>query len=137
MCEAKIIGEPGVPITKQEQIKVQNSKHCRASPRFPPDAFPSLKGACLVSGSEVKLINISKGGALLESAERLSPSTRISLRLITAEGIIQLYGQILRSTICRLNGGLWCRSAVAFDKEFPLQTGSSTADSPPDARAPS
>ena len=92
--------------------------------------FPSLKGAYLVSGSEVNLINISRGGALLESAERLAPSTRISLRLITTEGIKQLYGQILRCSISHLNGGLRYRSAVSFEQEFPLQTVNTAAELP-------
>ncbi len=106
-----------------ETYKVQ-----RSSPRFPPTAYPALKGACLVSGSEVKLINISKGGALLECSERLAPRTRISLRLITTGGIIQLYGQVLRSTITHINGGMLYRSAVAFEREFPLQAQSAPAE---------
>ncbi len=117
----------GAPKGKRGKDKGQNCEDRRSSPRLSPEAYPSLKGACLVSGSEVKLINISKGGALLESVERLSPSTRISLRLITTEGVIQLYGQILRSTISHLNGGLRYRSAVSFEQEFPLQTVNATA----------
>ena len=109
----------------------------RSSPRFAPTAFPSLKSACLVSGSEVKLINISKGGALLECGERLAPSTRVSLRFITSGGVIQLYGQVLRSTISHLDGGLRYRSAVAFEQDFPLQPESDPAERQPEAKAAS
>ncbi len=120
-----------MPRAGKEQIREQDCDDRRASPRLPPDAFPDLKGACLVSGSAVRLINISRGGALLESTERLSPSTRISLRLITTNGVLQLYGQILRSTISHLNGGLRYRSAVAFEQEFPLQAVGVPASSRP------
>lgn len=109
----------------------------RSSPRFAPTAFPSLKSACLVSGSEVKLINISKGGALLECGERLAPRTRVSLRFITSGGVIQLYGQVLRSTISHLDGGLRYRSAVAFEQEFPLRPESLPSEPQPEAKAPS
>ncbi len=124
-----------MPKGKKGQNKGQNYEDRRSSPRLSPEAFPALKGACLVSGSEVKLINISKGGALLESVERLSPSTRISLRLITTEGVVQLYGQILRSTISHLNGGLRYRSAVSFEQEFPLSTIDATAASTSEAES--
>ncbi|HYK90265.1 MAG TPA: PilZ domain-containing protein [Acidobacteriota bacterium] len=115
--------------SKKGYHKEPNYEDRRSSPRLPPAAFPSLKGVCLVSGTEVVLINISKGGALLECAERLAPSTRVSLRVITSEGIIQLYGQILRSTISHLNGGLRYRSAVAFEQEFPLQPEATPSES--------
>jgi hypothetical protein len=82
----------------------------------------------------VNLINISKGGALLECGVRLAPSTRVGLRFITSAGIIQLHGQILRLTIFHLNGGLRYRSAVAFEQEFPLQPENATAESQPEAK---
>ncbi len=108
----------------------------RSSPRFPPAAFPSLKSACLASGAEVNLINISRGGALLECCERLAPSTRVSLRCITSEGVIQLHGQILRSTISHVSGGLRYRSAVSFEKEFPLQPENAIAESQSEVKHP-
>ncbi len=110
----------------------QTYKVQRTSPRFPPSAFPSLKSACLASGSEVKLINISKGGALLECRERLAPRTRVSLRFITSVGVIPLCGQILRSTVTHVDGGLLYRSAVAFEREFPLEAEYSPAETKSD-----
>jgi hypothetical protein len=112
----------------------------RTSPRLPPSAIPALKSISLSSGPEVVLINISRGGALLESDRRLRPSTKICLRLVTAEAVHQVWGRVLRSQVSRLAGGLHYQSAVAFDQELALlaavtentlvQTTSSTMEPP-------
>jgi hypothetical protein len=93
----------------------------RTSPRLPPEAFPSLSGAYLRGGSSVDLIDISAGGALVECEERLAPSTKICLKVVTTEGAFMLQGRILRSTISQLKGVPRYRSGIAFDQEFPLQ----------------
>ncbi len=95
----------------------------RTSPRLPPSAIPSLKSISLSSGPEVVLINISRGGALLESDRRLRPSTKICLRLVTAETVHQVWGRVLRSQVSGLVGGLHYQSAVAFDQELALLAG--------------
>jgi len=93
----------------------------RASRRFPPEAFPSLNGAFLRSGISVKLINISSGGALVESEERLAPNTKICLKISAAEGTFVLQGRIIRSTISQLHGGPRYSAGIAFNNKFPLQ----------------
>jgi hypothetical protein len=125
-----------VPKNRRSSESRENYVERRTSPRLPPTAFPALKSACLSSGSEVTLINISKGGALLESVDRLAPSTRISLRVITTEGILILQGKILRCMISHLNGGLRYRSAVAFDQEFPLRTEEDLSDTQAEKETP-
>jgi hypothetical protein len=92
----------------------------RTSCRKPPSAIPTLKKLCLSSGLEVQLINISRGGALIESNNRICPTTTICLRMVTAEGVYQLFGRVLRSRVCGLGAGLRYQSAVAFHNEFPL-----------------
>jgi hypothetical protein len=67
----------------------------------------------------MKVVNISRGGALLESEVRLPPGTRIVLRVVTIEGVIQITGQVLRSSISSLKGTPKYQSAVAF--ENPLR----------------
>ena len=93
----------------------------RASPRLPPEAFPSLKGTFLSSGASVEFINISSGGALVESEERLAPNTKIRLKITSTEGTFMLQGRILRSTISQLKGTPRYRCGIAFDDKFPLQ----------------
>ncbi len=90
----------------------------RKWPRFTPEQVPSLKGITSNQGAELQVINISRGGALLETRMRLAPGTRIMLKVVTVEGVIQIAGQVLRSSISSLEGAPKYQSAVAF--ESPL-----------------
>jgi len=105
---------------KKDSVLVGHAER-RTSPRLPPEAFPALNGAFLRGGASVKLIDISSGGALVESEERLTPNTKICLKITTIEGTFMLQGRILRSTISQLQGGPRYRSGIAFDDKFPLQ----------------
>ena len=109
-----------MPRKKKSGVLLGNAER-RASPRLSPDAFPSLNGAYLRGGASVELIDISTGGALVESEERLTPNTKISLKIATTEGTFLLQGRIVRSTISQLKGGPRYRSGIAFDNRFPLQ----------------
>jgi len=101
--------------------QIKNHDERRASPRLPPSAIPSLKGVKLVAGPEVRLVNISRGGALIESEARLSPGSNLCLRLVTAESVYLLKGQVLRSKVASLAGaGLRYQSAVSFVEEFSI-----------------
>ena len=55
----------------------------RRAPRFDASAIPSLKSARQIGGPEIKLIDISRGGALIEIQERLLPGTNFALQLVT------------------------------------------------------
>lgn len=105
---------------KKDNVFIAHAER-RASPRLPPEAFPSLNGAFLRSGASVELIDISSGGALVESEERLAPNTKICLKITTDKGTLTLHGRILRSIISQLKGTLRYRSGIAFDDKFPLQ----------------
>jgi len=71
-------------------------------------------------GCEAQVINISRGGILLDTEVRLRPQMKILLKLITSEGVIKMDGQILRSSISSLNGVPRYRSAIAFDHPFHM-----------------
>jgi hypothetical protein len=93
----------------------------RRSHRFPPQAIPGLKAVHLGTGPEVELVNISRGGALLESTTRLPPSTNICLRLVAGASSFVLRGRILRSHVAGYLGNmLKYQSAISFSQEFSL-----------------
>jgi PilZ domain len=101
--------------------QIKNYDERRGSPRLPPSAIPALKGVKLVAGPEVRLVNISRGGALIESEARLSPGSNLCLRLVTAESVYLLKGQVLRSRVASLAGaGLRYQSAISFSEEFSI-----------------
>lgn len=91
----------------------------RLYPRLAPSAVPALKSVSFSQGDEVNVVDISRGGILLETEVRLRPQMKILLKLVTSEGILKVDGHILRSSICSLKKIPLYKSAIAFDK--PLE----------------
>jgi hypothetical protein len=110
--------------------KAKSHAERRSAARLPKEAFPSLSGAFLRGDSSVELIDISSGGALIETDERLIPNTNICLKVVTTEGSFMLRGRVLRSMISQLKGGPRYRSGIAFDQEFPLHAPDSAEAAP-------
>jgi hypothetical protein len=88
--------------------------------RVRPDDHNRL-AATLASGSDIRLIDLSRGGAQFECDRRFLPNATVSLRLLTSDGQVLVTGRVVRSRIVRLaSGGLGYLVAMAFAK--PLQT---------------
>lgn len=87
--------------------------------RVRPDDHNKLT-ATLASGSDIRLIDLSRGGAQFECERRFLPNASVSLRLRTRDGEVLVTGRVVRSRIVRLvSGGLGYLVGVAFAK--PLQ----------------
>ena len=88
--------------------------------RIRPDENNRL-AATLASGSDIRLIDLSKGGAQFECDRRFLPNATVSLRLLTRDGEVLVTGRVVRSRIVRVvSGGLGYLVAMAFSK--PLQS---------------
>jgi hypothetical protein len=122
----------------------------RAYPRRPPSVIPHLKAVRIVAGPEAKLINISRGGALIETDARLAPKSLICLRIVTAEAILMLKGKVVYSRTAVLGSStIRFHSAMQFDEEFLLadsqfadertasESASTPGAAPPQAAEPS
>jgi len=101
------------------EIKLFSGPGTRQWPRFNISDVPSIKGVRSSAGSRIKIINISRGGALLQTWRHQVPGTRIRLKVETTEGITQLNSIALRSSVFATNGILRYQVAVAFN--CPLQ----------------
>lgn len=100
--------------------------------RVRPDDRNRL-AATLASGSDIRLIDLSRGGAQFECDRRFLPNATVSLRLLTSDGQVLVTGRVVRSRIVRqASGGLGYLVAVAFTK--PLQN--DLGDDGPAASAP-
>ena len=88
--------------------------------RLKPAAVPFLKSVAFNQGFEAQVVNISRGGILLETDVRLRPQMKILLKLVTTEGVIKMEGQIIRSSISSLNGVPRYQSAIAFEHPFHM-----------------
>lgn len=70
-------------------------------------------------GYEVVLVDVSAGGALVETARRLLPGSFIELHLASAARAMSVRGRVIRCTVSRLRpASVWYRGAIKFDREL-------------------
>ena len=98
----------------------KNIVNRRKAPRFDASAIPSLKSVHLDEGPEIKLINISRVGALIEIQERMLPGSRVSLKFVTSEMVHFIDGRIVRCNVDSIDKVFSCQCAIAFDKDFTI-----------------
>ena len=82
-----------------------------------------LRGLRLRPGLDVALVNLSAGGALVETPTRLRPGVRTVLRLTGAVGRWTVSGLVSRSWVAAVarEHGVVYRGALVFDEaiDFP------------------
>ena len=67
-------------------------------------------------GREASLLDVSAGGALVETTYRLLPGSPIQLHIATNERRVSVRGGVLRSAVVGVRAtGMWYRSAIGFD----------------------
>lgn len=109
----------------------------RAFHRLKPTEVGGLEAARLTSGAEIKLIDLSKGGAQFESDRRFLPNATVSLRLVTRDSAFVVHGRVVRSRIVRLaSGGLGYNVAVAFNEVLDDLITEPAAGQPADTAEP-
>lgn len=70
-------------------------------------------------GHDVALVDVSAGGALVESAHRLLPGAPIELYLATSGGTVSIRGCVVRCVVARLRAaGVWYHGAIRFDRDL-------------------
>ena len=92
----------------------------RRWPRLKPADLPFIKKVEFSKGSKIEIINISRGGLLLETESRLGPDLKIQAKIVTTEGIFEVEGTTLRSSVFSLKGAPRYRTAVVFKEPFEL-----------------
>jgi PilZ domain len=79
-----------------------------------------IVSACVRPGHRARLIDVSAGGALIETSHRLLPGTSVELQVETGTDRASIRGQVLRCAVVRVRPTWVCyRSAVAFDRYLP------------------
>ena len=106
----------------------------RVYKRLRPEQVGNL-AARLASGAEIKLVDLSRGGAQFETDRRFLPNSTVSLRLVTHDATFVVHGRVVRSRIVRLDsGGLGYNVAVAFNEVLQhlieIESSASTATEP-------
>jgi hypothetical protein len=71
-------------------------------------------------GYDVAVLDVSAGGALVESGHRLLPGSPVDLHLATPDDRVAVRGQVLRCFVARLRAaGIWYHGAIGFDRYLP------------------
>lgn len=108
-------------LLKKQSLTCQNTVDRREAPRFCASQLPTLKSVSVVGGPELKLINISRHGALIESRECMPRRSRIFLRCVIQEKIYIIKGRIARCSSCpTIEKAPNYKCAIAFDEDFTI-----------------
>jgi hypothetical protein len=102
------------------RIELFSGPGTRRWPRFGALEVPRIKGIKSDAEPRIRIVNVSRGGALLITRRRLARGLTIQLDLSLAEGIIVLTGLVLRSSVSFLRGIRQWQAAVAFDRPLEI-----------------
>ncbi len=109
-------GSTGSTRSSPQKIRLFSGPGTRRWPRFDISDVPSITGISSNTGSRIKVVNISQGGALLQTAERAALRAKIQLNFAISQGVIQLAGFVLRSSASYPKGIPQYQAAVVFDR---------------------
>ncbi|MFI5178309.1 MAG: PilZ domain-containing protein, partial [Vicinamibacterales bacterium] len=89
----------------------------RVFPRVPAEQLPVTAG--FAPGPDVRLVDLSRGGARFECQRRLLPGSTVALRLVTPDGSLVVRGRVVRSRIAKIDqSGLVYEVAAAFNENL-------------------
>ena len=78
-----------------------------------------IVSACVRPGHRARLVDVSAGGALIETNHRLLPGTSVELQVATGTDRASIHGQVLRCVVVRVRPTWVCyRGAIAFDRHL-------------------
>jgi len=101
---------------RDESALIAKRKYARLS----LENTPSIKGIALTQGNTARVVDISRGGALIESDVRLCPQTKIGFKILTEKGDLRVSGSVLRSSIKSLQGTPIYQSAIVFENPLTI-----------------
>lgn len=79
-----------------------------------------IVGARVRPGHGARIVDVSAGGALIDTTCRLLPGTSVELHMETRTRQIRVRGQVLRCSVVRLRASHVCyRGAIRFDRTLP------------------
>jgi hypothetical protein len=94
----------------------------------------------VIGGGEVKLLDFSRSGVLIESDTRLAIGAKATIRLTTTDASLTVRGEVVRSKVAGVNGTLLYHTALqleddltALEKNVLVEP---VADPPADEKAP-
>jgi hypothetical protein len=96
----------------------------RVMPRHSTPDEHGVVSARVRPGHDVSLLDLSAGGALVESDRRLSPGSSVELQLEGASRRTVVRGRVLRCSVAQVHADSICyRGAISFDRHLPWLIG--------------
>jgi hypothetical protein len=86
------------------------------------DAFEEhrIESACVRPGHRARVIDVSAGGALIETNHRLLPGSEVELDVEKGTDRARVRGRVVRCSVVRIRPTWVCyRGAIAFDRHLP------------------
>jgi hypothetical protein len=74
----------------------------------------------MTQGNTARVVDISRGGALIETDVRLCPQTKIVFKVLMEQGDFRVTGAVLRSSIKSLQGTPIYQSAIVFENPLTV-----------------
>jgi hypothetical protein len=74
----------------------------------------------VVGGGEVRLLDFSRNGVLLESDQRLAIGVKVTIRITTTDASITVHGHVVRSKVAGVNGTIVYHAALALDDDLSV-----------------
>ncbi len=107
--------------TKKESLAKDDNAERRDAARWPAPHVPWFRDVKLISGPEVQLLNVSRGGALLEGETYLSPRSMVAVRLDTTDATLLIKGRVLRSVVAsESDHRTLYHTGIAFDQDLHI-----------------
>jgi hypothetical protein len=100
------------------------SSERRGAPRFDAVEDHGIVSASVRPGHRARLIDVSAGGALIETNHRLMPGKSMELQVEKEADRASVCGRVVRCVVVRLHPTWVCyRAAIAFDKQLAWLVG--------------
>ena len=107
----------------------------RIHTRLSGDELGGLRLLRLKNGPELQIVDLSRGGALLESRVQMKPGATVTFELNSRRGLIEIPSEVLRCQLARFDRGTTMyRGACMFTAQVAIE--SLLRPAPPVAPAP-
>lgn len=98
----------------------EESSDRRGARRFEAFEEHRIVAASVRPGHRARVVDVSAGGALIETSLRLLPGAAVELQMETGSNRASVRGRVLRCAVVRVRPTWVCyRGAIAFDRHLP------------------
>jgi hypothetical protein len=125
----------GVALAETPIPEAASGRDRRIHTRLSGDDLGGLRLLRLKNGPELQIVDLSRGGALLESRVQMKPGAVVTFELKSHDSLIEIPSEVLRCQLARFDrGATLYRGACMFTS--PVAIESMLRPSPPVAPAP-